>query len=92
MKRHHKSCQESNLELKKDTTQYVKDEISTNEVELVAIKANLVKIQVAQKCISTVKANVSTEIQTWADVALDELNFCIQGSLTSANPRSTVEY
>ena len=39
----------SNLELKDDMEQYLKDEISSNNVELVAIKVNLVKIKEVAK-------------------------------------------
>ena len=59
----------SNLELKDDMTQYLKDEISSNKVELVVIKVNLEKGQEAmEKCTSTVKANFTNERkhgQTW---------------------------
>ena len=70
VERHNKPCQKSNLELKDNMMQYLKDEISSNKVELVAIKINLEKWQEAvQKCISTVKANVTKERQTWAKMA-----------------------
>ena len=39
----------SNLELKDDMTQYLKDEISSNKVELVVIKVNLEKGQEAME-------------------------------------------
>ena len=53
-------------------TQYLKDEISSNKVELVVIEVDLEKRQdVVEKCISTLKANVTKEMQTWAKMAKD---------------------
>ena len=50
-------------------TQYLKGEISSNKVDLVAIKVNLEKGQEAmEKCISIVKVNVTKEMQTWVDM------------------------
>ena len=62
----------SHLELKDGMTQYLKDEISSSKVELGAIKVDLEKGQEAvERCISTVKDNVTKEMQTWADMARD---------------------
>ena len=60
-------AKKSHLELKDDMTQYLKDEISSSKVELGAIKVDLEKGQeVVERCISTMKANVTKEMQTWA--------------------------
>ena len=62
--------EKSHLELKDDMAQYLKDEISSSKVELGAIKVDFEKGQEAvERCISTVKANVTKEMQTWADIA-----------------------
>ena len=62
----------SNLELKDDMTQYIRNEISLNMVELVAIKVYLEKgLDAMEKYISIVKANVNKEMQTWAEMAKD---------------------
>ena len=48
------------------------EEISSSKLELGAIKVDLEKGQEAvERCISTVKANVTKEMQTWADIAKD---------------------
>ena len=62
--------EKSHLELKDDMAQYLKDEISSSKVELGAIKVDFEKGQEAvERCISTVKASVTKEMQTWADIA-----------------------
>ena len=65
-------AKKSNLELKDDMMQYLKDEICSHKVELVAIKVDLEKEQEAmEKSTSAVKANLTKEMQAWVDTAKD---------------------